>query len=316
MDRLTKRESLGAGLNRLIQAEVNAILGNSSPSDDVMIHAVRVSAKKLRAYLRLLKQPLGKAVFDEADTLVRDMMRPLRPCRERAARHETLVYLAGFKLPDFDARDAASLEAALADDVRTAATMEAAAAQLRNDINAERMRLDIAHLDVRWHTIASAISRSYARNLNAFENVRHRHSGANLHEWRKQAKTLLYQVAILHACWPRHLGHMEKELGKITRDLGQLHDLALLKKRLRADEPARLSRAGRSALALIRTRRKALREDVIARAGKLYRRKPDAFIKALTRHWQSWRGHTHDAHHAHPIRRPTHGGTPSVAAAS
>ena len=53
-------------------------------------------------------------------------------------------------------------------------------------------------------------------------------STANLHEFRKKAKDLLYQLSFFRPLKPQAVKNLEKRLEKITGNLGKFNDLSVL----------------------------------------------------------------------------------------
>jgi CHAD domain-containing protein len=56
-----------------------------------------------------------------------------------------------------------------------------------------------------------------------------------LHEWRKQAKYLRYQLEILTPIWPERMEELAREADRIGDLLGDDHDLAVLRQTLTAN---------------------------------------------------------------------------------
>lgn len=287
MTRIKTREGLGAGLSRAIQAEVNVILSTASPANTETLHAIRVCGKKLRAYIRLLRKPLGREAFDEADTIFRDMTRPLRRFRDDEVEGETPALLVRPGQDGLSAADTEVLRTRLsARHDRTG--LEDILATLRNDVQAERTSLQLTALEIRWPAVADALRRTYRRNLNAYANAVRHPSLDNLHEWRKQAKRLLYQIGLFRRVWPGHLRRLEHKLQALTDDLGHIRDLRALKTRLMDTDALAEQGLTRKAIRLIKCDLVERRHRAMRLAPNIYRKDAAEFVESLHDHWSHW----------------------------
>ncbi len=291
MTTLKRREPLSLGLDRVFQAEVNAILA-PNPVNDSPVHNVRVGTKKLRAYLRLLKPRLGNLAFDEANTLLRDASRRLRTYRATEVVAETLAFLADRGNSHFTTQEAEALALAFRPEDPLAGR-DAALARLRNDIHAERTLLSLDTLAVKWSDISHAIRRSFRRYQNAFRNVVRHPTTINLHEWRKQIKRLQYQIAIFRPMWPKRITKLDRCLDDLATILGRYLDLSTLKKHLDDLETSLKTPAQTQALALIARLRRDLRREAIATGNTLYDTSPSDFVADLDHHWSRWHRQVH-----------------------
>jgi CHAD domain-containing protein len=94
--RLKRRRAIAAQLRRVVRdalEEAAAHLRGSEPRDEA-IHDARTAIKKVRAVLRLLRDPLG-ARYDRENDRLRDAGRRLSALRDADALEETLRSLHG-----------------------------------------------------------------------------------------------------------------------------------------------------------------------------------------------------------------------------
>ena len=61
-------------------------------------------------------------------------------------------------------------------------------------------------------------------------------SAENVHEWRKRAKDIWYQLRIVRRAWPALLGETAGQAHVLADLLGDHHDLAMLREDLAARE--------------------------------------------------------------------------------
>ena len=69
---------------------------------------------------------------------------------------------------------------------------------------------------------------TYQRGRKAFGRAQARPSVENLHEWRKRAKDLQYQLRLLQAAWPTVIAAYVQQAHRLSDLLGDDHDLAVL----------------------------------------------------------------------------------------
>ena len=70
--------------------------------------------------------------------------------------------------------------------------------------------------------------RTYAEGRKAFARADAEPSADNLHEWRKRVKDLWYQQQLLEDSWPGVMKAQAKEAKKLSKLLGDDHDLTVL----------------------------------------------------------------------------------------
>ena len=79
-----------------------------------------------------------------------------------------------------------------------------------------------------WKLIEAGIFQSYRRGRRAMRSVRADPGAENVHEWRKRAKDLWYQLRIVRDAWPALLGATADQVHELADLLGDHHDLAVL----------------------------------------------------------------------------------------
>ncbi len=250
------------------------------PDADDAAHSLRVSGKRIRAWLGILRDAMGDKAWRREDVMVRDLGRLFSARRDSRVLIATLDTLEKDGTAHFSAEDTAELRAVLeaeADAIEAAVPMSEALSQVRDVLfparrRLEGLRLGRAHPKTAFRRIWKKASKAHA------EALRSRDTDA-LHEWRKQAKSLRYQLDALKDIWPRRVKAWNRRL-KVQGDLlGQDHDLAVLAERLEDD-------ARREAIA---ARRKDLQDKVFAAARPFYRSRPNAIARQLGARWKKWR---------------------------
>jgi CHAD domain-containing protein len=131
----------------------------------------------------------------------------------------------------------------------------------------------------------------YRQARSAFRDAVADPSVERLHEWRKQAKYLRYQLEILRPLWPEQLEELAEEADRMTELLGDDHDLALLRQKL-TDNPEEFGDEDEKEVlqALIDRRRLELQQEAVELGERFFQDKPRAFARRLKGYWKAWRG--------------------------
>ncbi|HET7454208.1 MAG TPA: CHAD domain-containing protein [Solirubrobacterales bacterium] len=294
--RLARDEELAAGLARVAAGRAEAALerlreAERGESDAAAaIHGSRKDLKKLRTVLRLLRDELGGKRYRRASVRFREAARALSESRDAEVKLATLEALcerAG-GLPDgaVDAwrkilqRD----REALAGTPRSAALTAEAAGEIEAGLEEIRgWNLEGSS----WKTIGPALTRSYRRGRTAMKAA----AGGGedeLHEWRKRAKDLWYELRLLQRAWPGPLEATAEEAHTLGEMLGDHHDLAVLREDLGERNLGLLE--AQTLAAAIERRQEELAEGALALGRRLYAEQPKQFERRLRRYWQAWRG--------------------------
>ncbi|HEX7298095.1 MAG TPA: CHAD domain-containing protein [Solirubrobacteraceae bacterium] len=253
------------------------------------IHEARKSLKRLRAVVRLARDPLGDDVYRGENRTYRDAGRGLSDVRDAQVIREALDALTERYRDELPEGAFAGLRASL--DAEAAAAHErvrddgAATDDLVATLDAARHRVATWPLpeDGGWGTLAPGFERIYRRGRRALRAARRDPSTENLHELRKRAKDLWHAAQVLRAADPKRLKRLGRRAHALSDRLGDDHDLAVLLDAAR--ERAVALAPGELALlrALVDRRRARLRRDALACARRVYARKPRAWARRLSR---------------------------------
>jgi len=113
--------------------------------------------------------------------------------------------------------------------VRSALQDRVAVAELRHSLKMARSRphrLQVSG-DI-WVVVHRGLVRVYDAGHRALAAAAADRAVRKLHEWRKQAKYLYYQLQVLECFWPQGARDLHRHLEKLNELLGDDHDLALL----------------------------------------------------------------------------------------
>jgi CHAD domain-containing protein len=295
-------ESLRKGIRRIARKQTDDALegltgAHQGPRDEV-VHEARKCFKKVRAVLRLVRPVIGEATYRTENTCFRDAGRPLTEVRDARILIETLdkltdhfrEHVAGRSFADVRRALQANLRAVrrrVLDEQNAFVVVAEAVRQAR-----ERAK-DWADVPDRWASVGEGLEDVYRRARTAFGDAAAEPTVELLHEWRKQAKYLRYQVEVLRPLWPERLEEVAAEADRMGDLLGDDHDLAVLRQLL-TDDPGRFGDAGDTEvlLALIDRRRAELEQDALLLARRFFQDRPREFARRLKGYWKTWRAPT------------------------
>jgi len=244
------------------------------------VHDVRVSGKRIRAWLRLLRDAMGTEAYRRENGAIRDLGRLLRRRRDNEVLIETLDGLGKSDSAIFAATEVERLKGLLRIDIATAEAetpFPEVMIRVRDVLFQAHRRVEA--LDLGHGYPQSTFRRIWRQARAAYREARDKPDTTTLHEWRKQAKYLRYQLEALRDIWPGRVARWSKVLKVQAESLGYDHDLAVLAEYL--TEKAQLDEIARL--------RGALQARVLRRARGFYRPKPKDIGRVLTQRWKRWR---------------------------
>jgi hypothetical protein len=157
----------------------------------------------------------------------------------------------------------------------------------------EEARSDLKHWDLAgddWEALEGGLKWIYLHGYRAFHEASESRTDENLHEWRKRVKDLWYVMDLLQPIRPGFTEGWGEEAHKLADDLGDDHDLAVLRQ-VFTDPGDRLGvpAAGVVIVPLIDRRRVELQQDAFTRGRNLYGERPKRFLAQLGAYWRAWR---------------------------
>lgn len=281
-------QRVAAGRARKARKKLGEVEGDDAAA---AIHGARKDLKKLRAVLRLVREELGETSYRSQNRRFRDAGRLLSDTRDAEVKVATL--------DDLEGRFGEEFPAAVAEHWRRDLEREryAAGADAGGEV-AERVERAAATIDVgrdelaawelgrdSWKLVEPGVLKAYADGRAALAAVRRDPSDEGVHEWRKRAKDLWYQLRILRDLWPGVLGETAEQAHELTDLLGDHHDLAVLA----ADLETRDTTEPEAIRALIARRQDELLGGAVAIGERIYAEKPKAFAKRLEAYWNAAR---------------------------
>jgi CHAD domain-containing protein len=280
-------DALRAVLVERLEHAHDALLDADPDAAATAVHGARKDIKKARALLRLARPDLPKATYRSENEALRDIARSLTAAREADVLAETFELVATRlvgRVPELELDALRIRVAELAASWRPTEetgdsgaipeqTVGALAAAARR---ARTLELDRCDTD----TLVAGSVRAYARGRQALTVARHDTTADHLHDWRKRAKDLWYHQRLLRDAWPEVLKAQADAADRLTKLLGDDHDLAQLAEHL-PDEP--------EVLEAIAELRAELQADAWHLGRRLYAEKPKAFGRRLARYLDATR---------------------------
>ena len=259
------------------------------------VHDARKALKKTRSPLRLGRGALDRDERRRENAALRHAGRELSSARDAEVMLEATEDLAdrfAGRLPQ-TAFDAIRLHlVAERDPARRRLLESGLTAQVADELKAVRARIDDWTLDRSgWKALEPGLKRSYARGRAGLEHARTKPTVENLHDWRKRTKDLWYHLRLLGPLAPGILGGAAKEADKLSKLLGDDHDLAVLHATLERGA-GDLKVDVDAVLALIDHRRDQLQAEAMVLGKRLYAEPPNVFVARMHRYWSASRPNT------------------------
>lgn len=262
-------EPIDVGARRLARQGYEISLASMhGDGADAGVHEARRTLKRLRALIRLIAPMLGERAR-EANSVLRGAAHDLAGSRDAAVMVETFDAIAG------DDPDARAIRRSLLR-VKEKARPNVAAAEAKLRRFAES--IDSWTFDGAWSSIEPGLRRSYRSGLRALSKARQ--GEVELHDVRKRAKDLQFQLTLMRSAFPQVLGGYVDALRELGARLGDEHDLFLLGQTLasrRVDAPLWQ--------ATIAERRHALRSEILPLAARIYSDRPRRWAERLGQWW-------------------------------
>jgi len=294
---LQNREAGTLGTRRIVCQYISEALSalNGARPSDVSIHAARKSIKRTRAVWRLLEPALPAAAFRDANRRLRNAARPLGAARDARILVVALDRLLQARGGVASAGGARGFRRALmrhASAIKHGVMFEPGGLELsREELRGAYQRIQARALEKRgWAVIGKGMRRVYARGRRLYRSLPADARADQLHEWRKQVKSLHHQFAVLRPLAVGPIGKLASQAGKLSERLGDDHDLAVLRTEVLAHRHA-FSSAARQAgiIAAIDRRRTYLQKMAFKLGARIYADKPHALYARFGGYWHDWR---------------------------
>ena len=269
--------------------EATELLATRGVGIDEAIHEARVCLKKIRAILRLIRREIGNGEFKAENRRYRDAGRRLSSVRDSAVIIDTFDKLTS----DAHVPATPDMELMRASLVRAEGTpvveKEAALLEVASVLAGARARIEDWRIDHRgFAVLRPGLKRVYGDGRAVLRTVRERPTVENLHELRKQVKSISYQIHLLRQAWPKTLHSYEDELKDLADFLSDHHDLAMLSKAVGDVSPDQGSGDLKKEIQdHIDSHQGELRKEAMPLAERIYVEKPAAFVRRIEGYWNA-----------------------------
>ena len=293
--RLKDAESVPDGVRRTILAQIDRSVDQLQPktrNKQRAIHEARVCFKRIRALLRLIYGEIGPDIYKLENRVYRDAGRQLSAARDTVVVADTLEELVDQANRYLDEPGIKVLRKRLR---RLRADQFGSGTQvlppLTEELRLARQRVEEWPLNNdRFSALGYGLKRVYGRGRRYYGITRAEGTVENFHEWRKQVKYLWFQISVLNPVWPKPLGTLANELGKLADYLSEDHDLAVLKERAIHQSQMLIETSEIDKLVvLINHRRLQLQNRATSVGSRVFAEKPKTFVRRIGAYWQAWR---------------------------
>lgn len=238
-------------------------------------HELRRQIKRARAALRLLRPGLKAGEFKAVDALLVRCAGRWSALRDVQVLRPQLRALGLLAL-------APALSTTLPRSAGGARVTSAARAEMRAAI-AQFSALAVAGAD--WEMLEAGLRRSYRHGRRAMHKALSTRRDEDWHRWRRDAKYLALQLAMLRAWHSPPIRRIARDAGRLELVLGEDHDLAVLLERLH-DQPDFKAQQRSQVL----QQRERLQRRAVAIGKPLYANPFRHLRRRLSRERRGWQG--------------------------
>ncbi|MFP4471571.1 MAG: CHAD domain-containing protein, partial [Bacteroidales bacterium] len=289
-----KGEPAGSAVKRIASEQINKALASIRQEDaHEAVHDVRKRLKKVRALLRLVRYDTGKEFYKKSNVYYRDLGRMLSPLRDARTQVETLGQLRRDYASETTEQWEIHVPSWIAEKekivIRQKLENENVLEQVRNELEQSIKSIDNWPVSEKtdFGVIYPGLNRVYKRGYKGFAKAYDTAGDKNFHEFRKRVKYLWYHINLLKLSWGPVLKRWARETHQLADDLGDDHDLTVLKATL-AELPSIGSNPEHPVNRIIRSESDKFRTSAGILAGRIYHEKPKRFTKRMAKYWDMW----------------------------
>src|SRR6184192_2693646 len=216
---LRRNQTLGVNLQRICRKQVEGaleIVRGEKEANDTPVHETRKHLKKARAALQMVSDEIGRPRFRKQDHCFRDIARLISDVRDAEVRLQTVRQLQEITRRTSQQTFCKTEELLLAElehfIAAFAGWQKQAAPQL------EKLQEDIEAWPVEnlgCKNIRCAAQRAYKAARHALACAKSKPTPENFHEFRSEAKRLLYQLRILRPINPLVIGALIDDVDSV-----------------------------------------------------------------------------------------------------
>ena len=278
-------QNLAKNLRRISTRQVDsAIEASQTAGDDGRspVHQTRKHLKKARAALAMMRPAVGDRAYKEAKTRLQTVAHLLSELRDAEVRADTVGALSD-QAPPAIAGEIAHAETLLQFELESfRAAFDDWPEQAGRQLERVRRRIRKCNVDAlsekRLHRM---LEENYREARKSLRIASKKGNAEVLHEFRKRAKTLMYQMRILTPLNPVVFAPFVNGLRALCAMLGRVHDLAFVETRLDKLQPRGKRKRRQQIDALIEHRSGELEQRAVALSERIFADTPKAFGRRL-----------------------------------
>jgi CHAD domain-containing protein len=284
------------GLRRCAREQLDLAIDELSNrvADDPIeaVHDARKALKKARSLLRLGRGTLDPDERRRDNAALRGAGRELSAARDAEVMLEAtddLIERFAGRVPEATFDAIRSHLVATRDPARRRLLESGLTGQVAEELGAVRSPIDDWTLQRSgWKALEPGLERCYARGRAGLKQARSHPTVENLHDWRKRTKDLWYHLRLLKPLAPGIVGGAAKDVDKLSKLLGDDHDLAVLHEALERGAGDLEVDVG-AVLELIDHRRRQLQAGALGIGERLYAEPAKLFVRRMHRYWKASR---------------------------
>ncbi len=293
--RIDVQKNFQTEIKRIITEQLSGVTSKINDPEvefDEKVHASRKHFKKIRAVWRLIRDDIGKKMYQSENVFYRDLGRKL------AVMPEVRVHLKTLKDMEEDHADEDSFNQIQAYLQKRYASekervkQEHILDQITEQVELGKQRvIDLQLSNEIFNAFEKGIKRVYKKGTKALEAAKKDTSTENLHEWRKRVKYLWYHVRLLQNVWKPVLKGYENSLDILSDYLGDEHDLSELKKLINNNVKGEYPEETKHLTKILDKQRNKLQQKAWSVGERIYTKPTKLFINKLDVYMDS---HEHD----------------------
>ena len=274
---LRRSEPVGRGVPRIVLGHLAAAQRclRGTTVSEAATHELRRQIKRARAALRLLRPGVKAGEFRAVDAQLARCAARWSALRDMQVLRPQLRALGLLAL-------APALSATLPRSARSARVTSAARAEMQAAI-AQFAALAVTGAD--WQMLEAGLRRSYRHGRRAMRKALSTRRDEDWHRWRRNAKHLALQLAMLQAWHSPPIRRIARDAGRLERILGEDHDLAVLLERLHEQPDFRDQQRSQ-----VLQQRERLQRSALAIGKSLYAEAFRHLRRKLRRERRDWQG--------------------------
>jgi CHAD domain-containing protein len=291
---ITNSESVSINIHRILLGQFHYIIQQSEMDREEVhksIHETRKSMKRIRAFLRMIRDEIGYSSYYRENVFYRDLSRQLSDIRNFEVLAGSIRDLKEDLSSTLSSDVFSSLEEEL--DIQRNRVMPGKAAlnqllkEVAREVAAARERIydfPIRHNDFR--AFEGGLFRMYRQGRRYLKQARRDPSPTLLHDLRKRMKYFWHQVEILQPIYPGPLKAYAATLEKITENLGTYNDLQILQEFITESDIPSDPVIQETLQEACRAKQTMLLHDLWPRADMAYSEQPEAMVARLGSYWR------------------------------